>query len=142
MLLDEFPQLTFSQTLINTNLSTLRSKSVIIMMIQQNLSQLESKYKPTGARSILGNCNYQIILGSNDINSSKVYSDTFGYKKVLKQSNSETKSQNNSSGWSIQESVEKVFLPEYFGDLSFRSSMIVYFKGKYAELTKLNCYKE
>ena len=142
MLLDEFPQLTFSQTLINTNLSTLRSKSVIIMMIQQNLSQLESKYKPTGARSILGNCNYQIILGSNDINSSKVYSDTFGYKKVLKQSNSETKSQNNSSGWSIQESVEKVFPPEYFGDLSFRSSMIVYFKGKYAELTKLNCYKE
>lgn len=142
MLLDEFPQLTFSQTLINTNLSTLRSKSIIIMLIQQNLSQLEVKYKPAGARSILGNCNFQIILGSNDINSSKVFSDTFGEKKVLRLSNSETKSQNNSTGWSVQEATEKVYPPEYFGDLASKNSMIIYFKGKYAEITKLNCYSK
>lgn len=142
MLLDEFPQLTFSYKLINSNLSTLRSKSVICMVIQQNLSQLEYRYQPTGARSILGNCNYQIILGSNDINSSKVFSDTFGKKKVLKISNSETNSQNNTTGRSIQEATEKVFEPEYFGDLSANNKMIIYFKGKYCEATKLNCYKE
>lgn len=142
MLLDEFPQLTFSYKLINSNLSTLRSKSVICMVIQQNLSQLEYRYQPTGARSILGNCNYQIILGSNDINSSKVFSDTFGVKKVLKISNSETTAQNNSTGRSVQEATEKVFLPEYFGDLSAENKMIVYFKGKYCECKKLNCYKD
>lgn len=142
MLLDEFPQLTFSQTLINTNLSTLRSKSIIIMMIQQNLSQLEYKYKPAGTRSIIGNCNYQLVLGSNDINSSKVFSDTFGYKKILKLSNSETKSQNNSSGWSVQEATEKVFPPEYFGDLQTRDSIILYCGGKYTECNKINCYKD
>lgn len=142
MLLDEFPQLTFSYKLINSNLSTLRSKSVICMVIQQNLSQLEYRYQPTGARSILGNCNYQIILGSNDINSSKVFSDTFGKKKVLKISNSETNSQNNTTGRSVQEATEKVFEPEYFGDLSANNKMIIYFKGKYCEATKLNCYKD
>lgn len=142
MLLDEFPQLTFSYKLINSNLSTLRSKSVICMIIQQNLSQLEYRYQPTGARSILGNCNYQIILGSNDINSSKVFSDTFGKKKVLKISNSETNSQNNTTGRSVQEATEKVFEPEYFGDLSANNKMIIYFKGKYCEATKLNCYKD
>ena len=142
MLLDEFPQLTFSYKLINSNLSTLRSKSVICMVIQQNLSQLEYRYQPTGARSILGNCNYQIILGSNDINSSKVFSDTFGVKKVLKISNSETMSQNNSTGRSVQEATEKVFLPEYFGDLSSNNKMVIYFKGKYCECQKLNCYKD
>lgn len=142
MLLDEFPQLTFSYKLINSNLSTLRSKSIICMLIQQNLSQLEHRYQPTGARTILGNCNYQIILGSNDINSSKVYSDMFGNKKVLKVSNSETKAQNASSGWSTQESKEKVFEPEYFGDLPANNKMIVYFKGKYVECDKLNCYKD
>lgn len=142
MLLDEFPQLTFSYKLINSNLSTLRSKSVICMVIQQNLSQLEYRYQPTGARSILGNCNYQIILGSNDINSSKVFSDTFGKKKVLKISNSETTSQNNTTGRSVQEATEKVFEPEYFGDLSAENKMIIYFKGKYCEATKLNCYKD
>ena len=142
MLLDEFPQLTFSYKLINSNLSTLRSKSVICMVIQQNLSQLEYRYQPTGARSILGNCNYQIILGSNDINSSKVFSDTFGKKKVLKISNSETTSQNNTTSRSVQEATEKVFEPEYFGDLSSNNKMIIYFKGKYCEATKLNCYKD
>ena len=142
MLLDEFPQLTFSYKLINSNLSTLRSKSVICMVIQQNLSQLEYRYQPTGARSILGNCNYQIILGSNDINSSKVFSDTFGVKKVLKISNSETTAQNNTTGRSVQEAIEKVFLPEYFGDLSANNKMVIYFKGKYCECKKLNCYKD
>ena len=142
MLLDEFPQLTFSYKLINSNLSTLRSKSVICMVIQQNLAQLEYRYQPTGARSILGNCNYQIILGSNDINSSKVFSDTFGKKKVLKISNSETTSQNNTTGRSIQEATEKVFEPEYFGDLSSNHKMIIYFKGKYCECQKLNCYTD
>jgi type IV secretory pathway TraG/TraD family ATPase VirD4 len=142
MLLDEFPQLTFSYKLINSNLSTLRSKSVICMVIQQNLSQLEYRYQPTGARSILGNCNYQIILGSNDINSSKVFSDTFGVRKVLKISNSETIAQNNSTGRSVQESTEKIFSPEYFGDLSANNKMVIYFKGKYCECQKLNCYKD
>lgn len=142
MLLDEFPQLTFSYKLINSNLSTLRSKSVICMVIQQNLSQLEYRYQPTGARSILGNCNYQVILGSNDINSSKVFSETFGQKKVLKISNSETTAQNNSTSRSIQEATEMVFNPEYFGDLSSNRKMIIYFKGKYCEATKLNCYKD
>lgn len=142
MLLDEFPQLTFSYKLINSNLSTLRSKSVICMVIQQNLSQLEYRYQPTGARSILGNCNYQIILGSNDINSSKVFSETFGVKKVLKISNSETMAHNNTTGRSVQETTEKVFLPEYFGDLSSNNKMIIYFKGKYCECKKLNCYKD
>lgn len=141
MLLDEFPQLTFSYKLINNNISTLRSKSVIIMIIQQNLSQLEYRYQDKGARSIIGNCNYQIILGSNDISSSKVFSDTFGTRKVLKVTNSETMSHNNTVGRSIQEATEKVFLPEYFGDLPSQGKMIIYFKGKYLECDKLNCYK-
>lgn len=141
MLLDEFPQLTFSYGLINRNLSTLRSKNVICMIIQQNLSQLEQRYKNTGARSIIGNCNYQIILGSNDITTSKTFSDFFGTKKVLKVSNSHTVSKNDSSGLSVHETTEKVFPPEHFGDLPSQNSMIIYFKGKYTECKKLNCYK-
>lgn len=140
MLLDEFPQLTFSYKMINANLSTLRSKSVICMLIQQNLSQIEYRYQPIGARSITGNCNYQVILGSNDINSSKHFSDLFGMKKVLKVGNSLTESNQTTSGKSVQETEEKVFPPEYFGDLPNNRKMILYFKGKYCECEKLNCY--
>ena len=140
MLMDEFPQLTFSYKMINTNLSTLRSKSVICMVIQQNFSQLEHRYKPAGARSIIGNCNVQVILGSNDIQSSKIFSETFGAKKILRVSNSLTQSTQNAFGKSVQEAETRVFPPEYFGDLSSNGTMIIYFRGKYAELTKLNCY--
>lgn len=140
MLLDEFPQLTFSYKMINSNLSTLRSKSVICMLIQQNLSQLEYRYQPIGARSITGNCNYQIILGSNDIESSKHFSELFGNKKVLRVGNSLTESNQTASGKSVQEAEEKVFPPEHFGDLPASGKMILYFKGKYCECEKLNCY--
>ena len=139
MLLDEFPQLSFSYDLINSNLSTLRSKAVICMLIQQNLSQLDYRYRHEGTRSILGNCNYQLILGSNDIASSKVFSDMIGYRKVLKVSNSFSSGTRGSSSKSIQETEARIFLPEFFGDLSDRS--VLYFKGKYIQLKKLNCYK-
>ena len=142
LLLDEFPQLTFSYKLINSNLSTLRSKSVICMIIQQNLSQLEYRYQPAGVRSIIGNCNYQVILGSNDINSSQTFSDTFGVKKVLKMSNSKNMSKKKSATRSVQETTERVYPPEYFADLSSSGTLILYCKGKYCECKKLNCYKE
>ena len=140
MLLDEFPQLSFSYEMINTNLSTLRSKSVICMLIQQNLSQLDYRYRNEGTRSILGNCNYQIILGSNDIVSSRYFSETFGMKKILKVSNSFNAGTKVSTGKSVQETENRVFPPEYFGDLS--DSAVLYFKGKYIEVNKINCYKD
>ena len=56
--------------------------------------------------------------------------------------NSETESSHSSTGISVQEIKEKVFQPEYFGDLPADNKMIIYFKGKYCECQKLNCYKD
>lgn len=142
MLLDEFPQMTFSYELINKNLSTLRSKSVIIAMLQQNRSQLEYKYTPIGTSSILGNCNYQLILGSNDPSSSEQYSKMFGLKKVLKIGNNVTHAEKASSGKNIQEAREPVFYPEDFGDLDATNEMILYAKGKYCRCQKINVIKD
>lgn len=142
LLLDEFVQLTFPYQIINSNMSTLRSKSVICMIIMQNLSQLEYKYQPAGARALLGTCNYQIVLGSNDLRTSQEFSDIFGHRKTLKISTSTTTSTMTSTGQSVQESLEKVFPPEYFSDLPADKKMIIYFKGKYIECTKLNCYTD
>lgn len=140
MLLDEFPALTYSYKMINSNLSTLRSKAIICMIIQQNMAQLEYRYQPTGARSIIGNCNYQIILGSNDINSSKVFSDTFGTHKVLIVGKSESSSTHKTNSRSIQQAREPIFFPEDFGDLD--KEMVIYFKGKHCRCRKLNCYTD
>lgn len=140
MLLDEFPALTYNYKMINSNLSTLRSKSIICMIIQQNMAQLEYKYQSTGARAIVGNCNYQLILGSNDPGSNKIYSDTFGTRKVLKVSSSESTSTQTTNGTSVQEAREPIYYPEDFGDLD--KDLIIYFKGKHCRCTKLNCYTD
>lgn len=140
--MDEFPMLSFSYNMINTNLSTLRSKSIVACLSMQNRSQMDYKYQPAGARALLGNCNYQVILSSNDTYSSKIFSEMFGTKKVLKRSNSETISINNSTGYSIQEAREPVLYPEDFGDLPSKNQMAIYFKGKYCICRKLNCYRD
>lgn len=136
---DELPALSFSYELLNRNISTLRSKGVIFMLISQNLSQLDYKYQPTGERSIIGNCNYQLILGCNDPNSEQEFSNLFGQKKVLHKGNSESF---NSRTVSISEAYESIYPPAYFGDLPAHKSAILYFKGKHAEIEKLNCYEE
>lgn len=142
MLLDEFPQLTFSYKMINSNLSTLRSKSIICCLIMQGYAQLTAKYGKDNANAILGNCYYQVILGSNDINASKEFSDKFGTKKILKRGNSLTSSKDKTYNVNVQEAEERVFPPEYFGDLHEHGKEIIYFKGKYVECNKINCYKD
>ena len=104
------------------------------------MAQLEYKYQSTGARAIVGNCNYQLILGSNDPGSNKIYSDTFGTRKVLKVSSSESTSTQTTSGTSVQEAREPIYYPEDFGDLD--KDLIIYFKGKHCRCTKLNCYTD
>lgn len=143
LLMDEFPQLTFSYKMINSDLSTLRSKSIICMLLMQNLSQLEQKYQPIGARSILGNCVAQVVLGSTDIHSSQVFSDLCGIKKTLKSSTSISSTRiSTTEGSSVQEAEIRVFPPEYFGDLYSKGKAVIFLNGKYTEIDKLNCYDE
>lgn len=142
MILDEFPQLTFSYKLLNANLSTLRSKGVTCMLLSQSLSQMESKYEKSQAYSILGNCNYQVILGSNDANTSRDFSEMFGKRKILKVSNSLSDSENKTSSRTVQETEELIFPQNHFGDLPSKDTLVLYFKGKYIECEKLKCYKD
>lgn len=142
MLIDEFPSLTFSYDLINKNLSTLRSKSVVLAIFAQNPAQLERRYGRDGARSLISNCNYQAILGSNDIDASKQFSEMFGSKKVLKIGESDAHSQRSFHSTTTQEVREPVILPEDFGDLPSKKQMALYFHGKYCICYKINCYTD
>lgn len=139
---DEYAALTIPYSLEGQNLATLRSKNVISMLILQNRSQLIAKHNENEANALIGNCNVQIILGSNDIGSSEYYSRMFGKRKVLRKSTSYNSSSTSaaSSGHSIQESEEVIFPPERFGALGRDKKAIIHLFGAYAEVDKLNCY--
>lgn len=139
MVLDEFPQLTFSYKQMNSVLSTLRSKSVQCMIIAQNCSQMEHRFQNNGWSALLGNCNYQLILKSNDELTQKHFSTLFGTKKVLKISNSDTLAEKNTIGRTVQETREPIYQPEDFGDLGRK--MCIYFDGKRIEANKIRSWE-
>lgn len=126
-ILDEFPQLTFPYNTINQFLSTLRSKSVIIMIVCQSVSQLAKKYDNFGYQALLGNCTYQVCCKSNDVLTQEYFSSIIGTKKVLKQ------------GMAATEAEEPCYSAPHYGALS--DTAIVYFDGYHAELKKIKSFE-
>lgn len=139
IVLDEFPQLTFTYKQMNSVLSTLRSKNVQCMIIAQNCSQMEHRFQNNGWSALLGNCNYQLILKSNDPLTQKHFSNLFGSRKVLKISNSDTETTKKNPTRSVQETREPIYQPEDFGDLGKR--MCIYFDGKRVEANKIRSWE-
>ena len=131
IILDEFPQLTFSYETINSALSTLRSKSVQCMIIAQSISQLGENYGNFGYQSLLGNCNYQLCLKANDDLTQQHFSNLCGTKRSLRKSFSQTDTST--------EVREPVYLPEEFGNL--QNELVVYYNGKHAKIKKIKPYK-
>ncbi len=143
-ILDEFPRLSESMPYdtIDNLLSTLRSKRILIDILVQNIGQLEKIYGREGSRAIMANCNYQIVLSTNDPDSANYFSELFGKKWVLKQTTSLTNNtaannQSSSSGISVIEEQEDIYTPQDICDLPSSKSMIVYFKGKHVKLKKI-----
>lgn len=140
VVLDEFPQLTFSYDMANTYLSTLRSKNVQIMLVFQSIKQLKYKYRD-GAEALIGNCNYQLIFKCNDVESRTNYSKLIGTHQVLRVSDSAPNKNASEGHASKNVSIvrEPVFQPEDFGDLE--DEVIIYFDGKYLRGKKIVTYK-
>ena len=138
VLLDEFPQLTFSYGMINNALSTLRSKSIQCMLIAQTVSQLSRKYPQEGWRVLLGNCTYQMVLKSNDILTQQYFSNLFGTHKDLKISTSGEMLELHSPRTVSEERIP-IFQPEDFGDLG--DNLVIYYNGKYIVAKKIKSYQ-
>ncbi|MDE5994377.1 MAG: type IV secretory system conjugative DNA transfer family protein [Oscillospiraceae bacterium] len=59
-------------------LSTCRSRGIHILICVQNIGQVQDRYQGTLWASIVGNCDIQICLGSNDDITSKYFSEKSG----------------------------------------------------------------
>ena len=145
MMLDELSSLHLSYDLLNTNLSKLRSKSILTAIITQNLPQLKRLYGADGAESLLGNCHVQAILGANDPSTAEYFSRKLGVKKDYRVTNSISNGANNTTTTGKSVTIDAnvpVYRPEDVADLKSESRNILYVDGKYTFLKKLNCYKD
>ena len=89
-ILDEFgnmPKLNDFETIV----TVARSRKIFLTLVLQDYKQLETVYGPERAVTIRNNCNTQIFIGVNDMDTRKMFSDLMGEMSVEAKSTSENK---------------------------------------------------
>ena len=90
-ILDEFgnmPKLNDFATIVTVS----RSRSIFLTLVLQDYKQLETIYGQQNAVTIRNNCNTQIYIGVNDMETRKMFSDLLGEMTVESKSQSVSKS--------------------------------------------------
>ena len=100
--LDEFPNIGAIVD-FKKKISTVRSRSINISVIFQNLAQLQNRYPDGAWQEILGNCDTQLFLGCTDDVTAKLVSDRTGEITVAVASKTK-----NLNTWRISD-----YTPEY-----------------------------
>jgi type IV secretion system protein VirD4 len=77
VVLDEFPNVGKFPKFVET-ISTARSRNIGISIILQSLPQITALYKRDESNAILNNCDTQIFLGCNDLDTAKFFSQKIG----------------------------------------------------------------
>lgn len=138
MILDEFGQLRKINA-INSAFATLRSKNVKLMLAMQSRAQIEKHYGKEGTTEIMDCTQCILVLGVQDPESRKYFSELIGTKKVLKISNN-IDSKEIQRGRIVSEAKEPIMEPAQFGSLG--DNLLVYLKGKYILAEKQFYFKD
>ena len=89
-ILDEFgnmPKLNDFATMVTVS----RSRGIRLNLVLQDYKQLETVYGPNDAVTIRNNCNFQIFIGVNDMDTRKMFSDLMGEMEIETETESITK---------------------------------------------------
>ena len=89
-------------------LSTVRSRNITIKFATQDIGQLEDMYPGKGYKSVLNNCQMQLLLGTSDDITAKHFSDLAGYETVV--SKSEAYEEHRTHIFKIHDKVREAFL--------------------------------
>lgn len=149
-LLDEAVQLQIPFKILDSSMSTLRSKKVTLFLLMQSIAQLEAKYGDVQAREIIDLCSYISVFNAQDPRSREFFQKLIGTRKILKRSTSlSTKSEyDQTAGESVTVEDECIFKAADFGDLNVTDKkgnvtrhVLIYAEGKYLLCETTPCYK-
>jgi type IV secretion system protein VirD4 len=115
---------------IDTDLATIRSRKMGVLIFVQNIVQIEERYGKLKAQTIIANCKTKMVLDSLDSESAKQVSSMFGMKEVERTSRSSgnstsdgKSSSSNSTSTSIQ--VVPVIYPNEITNLASNQVYII-----------------
>ena len=139
-IIDEFGQLP-AMPIIIQSAALMRAYNCSIMLSCQSLAMIEQKYGDKGRKTLMDCVKVHCFLSIMDPNTRAWASELIGSRKVLKINNSEQNS-SGARGRSVTEARERIFEPEYFGELPNKDKLIIYYKGKYVEAEKTYYFKK
>ena len=116
LLMDEFPMLG-KMDVIQTAISTLRSKKVTFYIAIQSIAQLDAIYGENVRKILMDNCQFKAILQVSDPDSQRYFSELFGtglYPKTSVSGSWNTESDGITLGTHIQEDREPRIYPQDF----------------------------
>ena len=149
-LLDEAVQLKLPFQILDSAMSTLRSKKVTLFLLMQSIAQLEAKYGDVQAREIIDLCSYISVFNAQDPKSREFFHKLIGTRKMLKSSTSlSSKSEyDKTAGESVTVEEECIFKAADFGDLNVTDKkgnvthhVLIYAEGKYLLCETTPCYQ-
>jgi type IV secretion system protein VirD4 len=137
LMLDEFP-LYGRLDSIEDAIATLRKRNVAVAIFVQDLSQIDTHYSVLGRRTILSNCDYQIFLGSNDLESLNYFSERINSIIVAQRGYSENYTVDPTGiptrSIQVSEVREPAFYPHDLADLG--NEAIIIHKGSFCKVLK------
>ncbi len=95
-LLDEFgnfPKISQMTSMITVS----RSRNIFFMLMLQSYSQLNGKYGPNDANTIISNCDYEMFLLTADVDTAKKFSQKLGQRSITSRSRSSSKNKGGES---------------------------------------------
>lgn len=115
LMLDEFANIgrinQFEQ-----RLATMRSRKLSATIITQDLSQIEAKYK-TSWKSLIGNCDTFVYLGSNEKGTNEYVSKLLGKETIDTRSEGKSRGSSRSNSLNHQKTGRDLLTPDELGHL-------------------------
>lgn len=127
-LLDEFANVPLPDDYIRL-LSTMRSREISSIIILQNRAQIVELYEK-GWKSIPGNCDTQIFLGSGEEETGESISKQLGKGTIDKRTRGETKGKQGSSSRNYDRLGRELMMPEEVR-LMDNKKCLVFIRGQY-----------
>lgn len=113
-----------------------RGRNILYEMAVQSYTQLETKYGQDAAKTIIGNCNAQIFLGTDDQHTREDFSKMCGEVQLIHEETStgtstngnKTDDKSKSTNTSIQRSTRALITPYELGQIERNTAIVKLFR--------------
>ncbi|WP_244040597.1 VirD4-like conjugal transfer protein, CD1115 family, partial [Lactococcus carnosus] len=107
--------------------SIIRSREMSVEVILQAMSQLDTSYKNT-KKTIINNSAVMVYLGTNDMDTMKLFSDYAGNETINYTTSSRSYAKNGSSSLSSNIMTRKLYTPDEIRTISSKDALVLYAK--------------